>query len=227
MTPAHQAPGRGDHEVEAWGLRVLRPSHPELRRLRGRLRPQRQGHRAWNATWLLVDYLVHYPPPAGARVVDVGCGWGLVGIFCARRFAARVTGVDADARVFPYLQIHTRLNGVEVETLRASFEEVPEGLLAPAHVLVGADICFAPGMVQPLRRLLGRALACGTRRVVLADPGRPAFRQLAACCVDELGAAEREWEAAEPLVDWPGAAPRIRGRLLLAGAASGNERSTP
>ncbi len=202
-------------ERQAFGLRLLKSFHPELRQLRGRHQPTAQGHKAWNATWLLLDYLQRQELPPGLRVLDVGCGWGLTGIFCASRYQARVTAVDVDPQVFPFLQLHARLNEVEIQTLEASFEEITDELLEQHDLLVGADICFKERMVEPLYQLCSRALQAGVSRVLLADPGRFSFRQLAAQCVQNLDAAEQEWETDEPLLSWPGTRLRLQGRLLL------------
>ena len=70
-------------ERQAFGIRILRPSHPELRALRARHHPNYQGHRLWNATWLMMSFLEAHRPPPGTRVIEAGCGWGLSGIYCA------------------------------------------------------------------------------------------------------------------------------------------------
>ena len=64
-------------ERQAYGLRLPKPSHPQLRLLRSRHAPSAQGHKTWNATWLLADFLTGHPLPQGLRVLDTGCGWGL------------------------------------------------------------------------------------------------------------------------------------------------------
>ena len=208
-------PESGSGERQAFGLRLLKSFHPELRQLRGRYQPLAQGHKAWNATWLLLDYLQRQELSSDLRLLDVGCGWGLAGIFCASRYQARVTAVDVDPQVFPFLQLHARLNEVEIQILEASFEEITDELLEQHDLLIGADICFKERMVDPLYQLCSRALQAGVSRIILADPGRFSFRQLAARCVQDLNAVEQEWETDEPLLSWPGSRLQIRGHLLL------------
>ncbi|MFH1574807.1 MAG: methyltransferase domain-containing protein [Acidobacteriota bacterium] len=203
------------HERQACGIRLLKSAHPDLRRLKAAHKPSLQGHKAWNSTYLLLDFLQDQPLPQGLRVLDVGCGWGLLSIFCARRFAAAVTAADIDEQVFPFLQLHARLNQVEVQTLHASFAEIPDSLLYRQDLLVGADICFRDSMIDPLYSLFCRALDAGVSRIILADPGRFPFHQLATRCVQALGASEIDWSTQEPTVVWSGASPQIRGRLLL------------
>lgn len=142
---------------------------------------------------------------------------GLAGIYCARASGAAVTAVDVDPDVFPFVQLHARLNGVDVASKVASFEEVPHDLLAGQDVLIGADVCFREDMVLPLFGLVARALDAGVRRVVISDPGRLAFHNLAARCLEKLAGRLVMWQVEEPLLPWPGEPPRLEGRILALG----------
>jgi predicted nicotinamide N-methyase len=197
-----------------FGLRLPHRSDPELRRLLAQHRPNVHGHRAWSSTWLLLDYLEHHAPQHGVRVLDAGCGWGLAAVSLARRYGAEAIAADIDAQVFPYVQLHARLNDTRVRTMAASFQDVPEAVLDQMDLLIGADICFGSAIVDPLFALISRALDRGVHRVVLADPGRRPFRQLASRCAQHLGAREEEWSIREPHIDWPGQSPLISGFVL-------------
>ena len=109
----------------AFGLTILKNAHPDIRRIR-RIsgRPNIHGNKFWKSTFLLLDYLNEFSPQNKCRVLDVGCGWGLAGIYCARTFKANVTSLDADDLVFPYLEHHAAINGVEVETWNNRYESV-------------------------------------------------------------------------------------------------------
>ena len=194
---------------------MLRPSHPWLRRLRSLHAPSFQGHRRWNATWLLLSYLERHPPGDAARIMEVGCGWGLASVYCARVCKATVTSVDLDPKVFPFLELNAEINGVQIERYDGGFDEVSAPMLATQDVVIGADICFRSAMIEPLYELVARARQAGACRIVLSDPGRMAFRSLASRCVTELGAREMAWQVEEPLLSWPGEAPLIHGRLLV------------
>lgn len=50
--------------------------------------------------------------PAGARVLDIGCGAGSLALACARAGAGEVVGVDLDARAVAYARFNARLNEV-------------------------------------------------------------------------------------------------------------------
>ncbi|MGY8827187.1 MAG: class I SAM-dependent methyltransferase [Candidatus Latescibacterota bacterium] len=205
-------------ERDAFGLRLPKASHPALLRLKGLDSPRVQSHKTWNAGWLLIDYLQRQALSQGLQILDIGCGWGLSsGIYCAHSTAAFVTAADIDPRVFPYLQLHAEIYEVKVTTRELSFEQIDSALLTEQDLVIGADICFRENMVEPILRLVERALKAGVHRIVLADPGRPSFRNLSSHCVDQLVARSMNWSVEEPLIEWPGQRPILRGQLLLWG----------
>ena len=203
------------HLRQAFGISILKPSHPRLRQLKLQHQPSVQGYKMWNSTWLLLEFLNSRMSPK-TFVLDAGCGWGLAGIWC-RSHGARVTATDVDPQVFPYLQLHAEINQVELETMQLAFDEIPDPLLAKTNLLIGADICFRQSMVDPVYRLFERAVGAGVERIVFADPGRPSFETLVSRCAESLEASAVEAEAPEPLVDWPGSGLKVRGRLLCRG----------
>src|SRR5437762_1903588 len=108
---------RAAQDRPAFGPTTLSPSHPDVQRLQhDAALPSLHGHKVWPTSFVLVDYLHQRGVAPQARVLDLGCGWGLVGIACAKTFQAQVTGLDADAAVFPYLQLHAQRNGVHLAT---------------------------------------------------------------------------------------------------------------
>ena len=156
-----------------------------------------------------MDYLKRRGLTKGSRVVEIGCGWGLTGIFCAKNYDAVVTGVDRDPDVFPYLRLHAEINGVELHTLRKAFGGLERGHLRGIDMIVGADICYWDSMVLSLKRLVGRALREKVSLLLIADPGRPPFEILAGYC-------EKKWGA--EVLDWTIHRPRtFHGRILRIG----------
>jgi predicted nicotinamide N-methyase len=125
-----------------------------------------------------MEVLKNHGLSSGLNVMEVGCGWGLAGIYCAKNHVANVTCVDIDSEVFPYLSLHSDLNRVQVSTLCMGFDEIESRQLAGIDVLIGADICFWDEMADSLQALIIRALAAGVRLVVIADPGRVTFEVL-------------------------------------------------
>ena len=138
--------------------------------------------------------------------MEIGCGWGLAGIYCAKKYNASVTGVDIDPEVFPFLNLHADINKVKIKTLRRSYSGLTAEHLNGTDVLIGADICFWDKQVEQLKRLIVRALRQGVGLVLIADPGRPTF--------DKLGEYfQKKYDG--KILDWTSRRPRtITGYLL-------------
>lgn len=188
------------------GIQMMRRNHPTIRALsKQHPPPALHGTQIWRSSFMLMEYLALHPIEAGQRVLEIGCGWGLLGIYCARHFPVEVLLTDADPLVFPYAQEHARLNGVEVRTEQAHFDGITERRLREQDVILGADICFWPELGTQLRRLIDRALSAGVTRILLADPGRPGFFRLADAC-------KRQTDAR--LIACPGT-PKNSGYLLV------------
>lgn len=196
MTSTRSA-GTAKHWTTFRGVRALKASHPEVRRIkREREDPSLHGNKVWRSSFALIDYLQRHPPTPGARVIDVGCGWGLTGIWLAKRFGARVLSVDADPAVQPYLELQACVNGTETEFMAGRFEQLGPRLLTGAELLIGTDICFWDEMVEPLYQLLRRAGRAGVQRAIIGDPGRPPFWSLAERVEQKLGGSVVEHRAA-------------------------------
>ncbi len=101
--------------------------------------------------------LEHMPDVAGRCVLDVGCGYGAVGLVAAARGAA-VTMLDADARAVKLARENAGRNGLAVETVlddrvrqpRASFDFVLSN--PPTHAGSVALQALFDGMTQACRR---------------------------------------------------------------------------
>ncbi len=187
-----------DHIYQAYGIYLLRSQHRLIRRLKKRYRPSVHGHKTWNASFLLMDYLHHKPIAKGTKVLEIGCGWGPASVYCARRFKAKVTGLDIDRDVFPFLDVLAELNGVKVKRLVTKFENLKSKQLADYHTIVGSDVCFWDSMVKPLYQLINRSMKAGTQRFIITDPGRPTFYELADMCSKKFKVKLVEWYAVEP-----------------------------
>ncbi len=178
---------RGEpHTVQTRGLTLLRSGHRAVRRLKREHEPSIHGNKVWNSSFLIMDELTRRQRAGeigpGSHLMDIGCGWGPLAIFAAKRLGCRVTAVDADADVFPYLALHAAINKVEVETLRCRFERLTKQRLNGVDVITGADICFWDELTPVLFNLIRRALGQGVKRVIIADPGRSPFYELAERC---------------------------------------------
>ena len=183
---------------EIMGLTVLKNNHKYIRRLRAELGyPSHHGNKVWNASLMLMEYFKHEPPKKGSRILEVGCGWGITGVYCAKNFGCHVTGLDIDESVFPYMQLHADINRVKVENVRSSYEKVSSKMLAEYDWVIGGDICFWDDLSKPLFNLVRRAQKANTR-VILSDPGRPPFTQMAQLAQDKLDALYSAWFVPPP-----------------------------
>ena len=179
---------------QAYGITVLKAADPQVRKLKQNHAPSIHGNKFWNSSWCAIDFLSHQGLPAKARVLDIGCGWGLAGIYCAKNHRAKVTGMDADKAVFPYLQLHAAINGVAIKTWHRKFEKVKKKDLVGTNLIIGTDICFWDEMVKPLYKLIKKAIEVGVGQIIIADPGRPPFHELSEKVVEQLGGEVKEWE---------------------------------
>ena len=184
--------------MRAQGLRILLSRHKHIRSLKRTHSPSAHGNRPWSSSWLLIDYLKRKGLPERIHVLEVGCGWGLSGIFCARKFHADVTAADIDPDVFPYLQLHAEINGVRVQAVEKGFDDLRIKHLRKFHALIAADVCFWDSMVEPLRRLFSRAVRAGVRLVLIADPGRSTFFRLQDRIPKHRRAEMITWKASRP-----------------------------
>lgn len=167
----------------AYGVKILNSNHKEVRRLK------REGHVAelhgnkfWNSSFLIMDYLKKNPLKKKVRILEIGCGWGLLGIYCAKQFDAKVTGIDADENVLPYLDLHAEINGVKMTGEKMSFQQLTVEKLKSYDVILGADICYWEDMTGILYNLIGRAKKAGVKTIMISDPCRQPFTDLAEKC---------------------------------------------
>ena len=196
--------------IRAYGIRVLLSGHPDVRRLKRVYVSSFHGNKFWTSSWLLMEFFRRRGLPERTRILDVGCGWGLAGIYCAKKHNAVVTGIDIDPEVFPYLHLHSEINKVKIATMKRGFGGLTGKDLKNFDVLIGADICFWDKLVRSLKRLINRALKIGPRMILIADPGRPTFNELAKYFAEKRGAEILDWTIQRPR--------RIQGRILKVGS---------
>ena len=183
-------------------------SHPDIRKVkREGVYPSIHGNKLWKSSCLLIDYLNRHRPEHSGSVIDVGCGWGVSGIWCAKTLGSRVTSVDADPDVFPFLQASASLNGVETTSLVSRFEKLSTRQLAQFDMLIAADICFWDELVNPVYNMVNRAVKAGVKHILIADPERSTFFEMAERCVDRHCADIVEWQTRSPV--------KARGAIMV------------
>jgi predicted nicotinamide N-methyase len=184
-------------------------SHPAIRRVKRRdVTPSIHGNKLWKSSCLLIDYLKNSPSEHCQSVIDVGCGWGISGIWCAKTLGADVTSVDADSNVFPYLNAVAEINGVATSPLVSRFEQLSIEQLSRFDMLIAADICFWDELAKPVSELVDRAVEAGVKRILIADPERPPFFVMAEHCIKQHCAELIPWRA-------KGASIKAQGAIML------------
>jgi ribosomal protein L11 methyltransferase len=138
-------------------------------------------------------------PPMAARVLDVGCGSGILAIAAAKLGAAHVDGVDVDPQAIRASADNARANGVDARFM-----------LADALPLTRADVVVANILANPLI-LLAPALAARVR-----DGGRIA---LAGILVPQAAAVQDAYAPWFTLAPWR----EHDGWVLLAGTRRARE----
>ncbi|MDX6850549.1 hypothetical protein SCD92_14350 [Gilvimarinus sp. SDUM040013] len=181
-------------------IHLPKGQHPEIRRLkRESEEPSLHGNKVWRSSAVLMDYLLENPIKKRAGVMEIGCGWGGLSCFMAKHFDAKVTALDADGALAPYVEFVKTLNAVKrVEFVTRRFEKITKKDLSGIHTLIGSEICFWDEMTKPLYNLIKRARAAGVKNILIADPGRTPFLNLVDLCEDKFGCDLIEHRISKP-----------------------------
>ena len=138
-------------------------------------------------------------PPVGLRVLELGCGLGLVSIAAAAA-GASVLAADRSPEAIAFTTVNAERNGVELRTALRAFDQ-PAPLLAeaPWDLVLAADVLYEKDNLPVLAWLLPRLVGT-TGEVWLADPER----RLAATFLADLDA--RGWHRDRLTADPPAVA---------------------
>jgi predicted nicotinamide N-methyase len=158
-------------------LRLLRPRDGDavLDELLAEDDPDEDRLPFWTELWpsgTALAQAIATRPLAGRRVLELGCGLGLVGVTAALAGAA-VLVVDRSPEAIAFATRNAERNGVTLQTAVRAFDQ-PEPLLAgaPWDLVLAADVLYEQRNVPVLLWLLPR-LTGQDGEVWLADPGRP------------------------------------------------------
>lgn len=163
-------------------------AHPEIRdHYRKGHRPTEFGNKVWPTSLVTIEYLAQHPnlltvPLDGLRVLEIGCGFGLLGVYLALAHSCQVTCSDLDAHVLPIAALHARLNQVVVSTHQASFNALSTDFLSQFDMIIGAEVCYSDEVSVELTNMIQRAFEATVSHVIIADPGRPDFDDFYAFC---------------------------------------------
>lgn len=124
---------------------------------------------AWAGGLVLARHVLDHPEVvAGRRVLDLGCGGGVVGIASAKAGAARVLALDVDIAATEAARLNAELNSVAIEVERRD----PTGDAPPeVDLILAGDVFYDPAVAARILPFLERCAAAGIE-VLVGDPGR-------------------------------------------------------
>ncbi|HEY1573845.1 MAG TPA: 50S ribosomal protein L11 methyltransferase [Pseudonocardiaceae bacterium] len=126
----------------------------------------------WAGGQALARYVLDHPAEvAGATVLDLASGSGLVAVAAALAGAASVTAVDIDPLAVAAVDLNAAANGV---TVTALLTDLLDSSGAGVDVLLAGDVCYDVDMTARVLPFLRRTAAEGAS-VLLGDPGRDYF----------------------------------------------------
>ena len=121
----------------------------------------------WGGAKAMAEHLASRVPCEGRRVLDVGCGLGLVSLVAAAR-GGQVTAIDREAAPIEFLQASAALNGLQIETLTG---DVTTPLERRFDLVLAADLLYERAEFDRLAAALA-ALVAPRGTLLVADPQR-------------------------------------------------------
>ncbi len=131
----------------------------------------------WASGQVLARHLLATPGlVSGRRVIDFGCGSGVVAIAAALAGAAEVIACDSDPLALAATEFNAGLNGVEL-TLESNFDMVR----GPVDLVTAADVLYDGENLHWLQRFEQRATLALVADSRLKNFDFPPYREMATC----------------------------------------------
>jgi len=159
------------------GLNYFTGNHPIIRsHSKSSSRPVDFGHKVWASSLVFIDFLSNNNfNLKDKNILEVGCGWGILGLYLAKKLNCSVLLTDKDKKVLPLVHSHAELNNLEVSTAAASFAKISEDQLKDVNTIVGVEVCYSEEAAKDLSQLFARACKLDVKQIFIVDPGRPDF----------------------------------------------------
>lgn len=156
-------------------------SHPEILNLyRKGNRPTMFGNKIWATALVVLDYLDNHCQVKlkNLKILEIGCGWGIIGNYLAKNYNCEVTCSDIDEKVLPIVEMHAKLNQISIQVKQAAFEDLSSEFLSNFDLIIGSEVCYSSETGIELEHLIDRAFSSSVKNIIIADPGRPDFKNL-------------------------------------------------
>lgn len=128
----------------------------------------------WASGQVLARFLLEQPQwVRGKRVLDFGCGSGVVAIAAAQAGAARVVACDIDPLALVATRLNARRSGVSLE-LAGDFFSVPGEI----DIVIVADVLYDRANLSWLQRFVARAPQVLIADSRVKDFNQPPYRQI-------------------------------------------------
>lgn len=141
----------------------------------------------WAGGSALAHHLLDSPDiVSGRKVIDLGCGSGIVAIAAAKGGASHVSAVDTDRYAIAATALNAQANGVAVDVLQADILGDPP---PSADLILAGDLFYNRNLARRTLPFLQRCRAAGIS-VLIGDPGRKTLPRSRLIAVAEYRVAD-------------------------------------
>ena len=154
---------------EVNGVYYYHNNHPLVQELCREYLPTNFGHCIWTSSFVLMEYILRYPPPPGQKILIPGCGWSVIVPFAIKRLKGEVLAFDIDPATLPLLSAVCKLNHVTHNFLVSSFEDVQQDVFDEMDLILGADIVYYKEHTEQNCNMVEKLVKKGHGRAVLCS----------------------------------------------------------